>query len=67
MRGRPLGPKQRAAANENRTPSHLLLSPVDIAVPSSLITNNERSAAIELRFSPKAQALVQFGGNNDHA
>jgi hypothetical protein len=30
------------------------------------MTNNERSAAMESRFSPKAQELVQFGGCNDH-
>jgi hypothetical protein len=30
------------------------------------MTNNERSAAMESRFSPKAKELVQFGGCNDH-
>jgi len=30
------------------------------------MTNNERSAAMESRFSAKAQELVQFGGCNDH-
>jgi hypothetical protein len=30
------------------------------------MTNNERSAAMKSRFTPKAQELVQFGGGNDH-
>jgi hypothetical protein len=30
------------------------------------MTNNERLAATELRFSPKPQEFVQHGDRNDH-
>jgi hypothetical protein len=40
--------------------------PFDVRRQNYLMTNGERSAAMESRFSPEAQELVQFGGCNDH-